>query len=246
MKYYETSKFPRAIGSAGFYSVIAVCLIAIGAITWFAVSRYNKAQQVPDDKPTPQITESNTQNGADTQNGTDIQTPQNNTQSAVPQSSPQPPAESVEAEASAPEVPYSEQSAPTSFSMPTNGKVIKSYSDKALQYSETYGDMRLHTGIDIEGKLSEEIKAMASGTVTETLEEPLLGKCVIIDHKNGITVKYCGFDTLAVSKGESVSAGRVLGTLGTVPSECADEIHIHIEVQKDSKTVSPLDILKME
>ena len=126
------------------------------------------------------------------------------------------------------------------------GTIIKNHSDTELQYSATYGDMRLHKGIDIELSLGSEVAAAAKGTVSEILDDALLGKCVTVEYSGNITVKYCGFDTLAVSEGESFSAGRVLGTTGTVPSECADNSHLHIEVKKDGKTVEPLSVFKTE
>ena len=98
--------------------------------------------------------------------------------------------------------------------------------------------------ISFEGKkLSYEEEREILDMISENTE---LGKCVTIDHSNGIVIKYCGFDTLAVAKGEGVTTGRVIGTVGTVTSECADESHIHIEAQKDNKSVSPLKILGLE
>lgn len=167
MKYYETSKFPKAVGSVGFYSVIAVCLVAIGAITWFAVSRYNKAKQ--QDSPTPMISQ-----------------PQSSVpDTSAPASEPEPtitpttPENSVEAQNSAVEVPYKEpQEEAVVFGLPVEGKILKDFSDSALQYSATYGDMRMHTAMDISAALGSEIKASATGTVTETEDDSRLGKCL--------------------------------------------------------------------
>ena len=44
MKYTSTSRFPRFIGGTGFYAIIALCLLGLGAASWFAVSRYNKME----------------------------------------------------------------------------------------------------------------------------------------------------------------------------------------------------------
>lgn len=230
MKYYETSKFPKAVGSAGFYSIIAICLVAIGAITWFAVSRYNKASNPPEVPPSSsQVTEP------------PVETPTEDPPTLEPLDEPTTEPPVIETENPAEDIPYEEPTPQIAFSLPA-GKQSKGYSDTELQYSATYGDMRLHTGVDIIYSLGSEVKATASGTVKECAEDFLLGKCIVIEHNNGITAKYCGFDTLAVSDGEEISVGRVLGTVGTIPSECADESHIHIEVKKDSKTVSPTEI----
>lgn len=230
MKYYETSKFPKAVGSVGFYSIIAVCIVAIGAISWFAVSGYNKSKK--QDSPTPNIS-----------------APQNNNSSNVledtqPTPAPAPSTNSVEAQTSEENVPFAEE-VEVSYTLPTNGKITKDYSDTTLQYSATYGDMRMHNGIDISAPVLSEIKAAADGTVTATEDDALLGKCITVEHIGGVTIKYCGFDTFAVAEGESISAGRVLGTLGSIPSECADDSHLHIEVKKDGKKISPYEIFKI-
>ena len=235
MKYYETSKFPKTVGSVGFFSIIAVCLVAIGAITWFAVSRYNKAQEKPEMSPSSQVSEPPTV--------TPLEEDESLGESSAntPLAEPQENEPTVEAEASADEVPYEDTQSAVSFSLP-QGKQLKGYSDTELQYSATYGDMRLHTGVDILAALGSEVKSTASGKVKEIAEDSLWGKCVVVEHSNGITAKYCGFDTLAVSEGEEIAVGRVLGTVGTIPSECADDSHIHIEIKKDGKTVSPSEV----
>lgn len=238
MKYYQSSRFPKVVGSAGFYSIISVCLVLIGAITWFAVSRYNKANETP--SPTPEIS-------APQKTESTEQTKQVEPEPQVEvQSTPTPPAETVEAQNTEENIPYEEVAEePVTLSLPM-GKIIKHYSDTELQYSSTYGDMRLHRGIDIQMSLDSEITAAAKGIIKETADDTLLGKCITVEYADNTIVKYCGFDTLAVSEGEEVNAGRVLGTTGTVPSECADENHIHIEVKKDGKTVEPLSVFKTE
>lgn len=229
MKYYESSKFPKAVGSVGFYSIIAVCIVAIGAISWFAVSGYNKSKR--QDSPTPNIS-----------------APQNNSSGSTiiddttPNQTPTPPVNSVETQTEEQNIPFEEVS--VSYILPVSGKIIKDYSDTALQYSATYGDMRIHNGMDIAAPILSEIKAAADGKVTETADDALLGKCITVEHSGGVIIKYCGFDTFAVAEGESVSAGRVLGTLGSIPSECADDSHLHIEVKKDGKKISPFEIFE--
>ena len=233
MKYYGTSKFPRAVGSVGFFSVIAICLVLIGAITWFAVSRYNNATEKQ--SPTPEIS-----TPQKTEPDTTVTEPEIEVQSA-----PTPTEDSAPAQTSEESVPYQAEQEVTVLNLP-EGKIIKNYSETELQYSDTYGDMRLHKGIDIELPLGSEVTAGAKGTVSEISDDALLGKCVTVEYSGNITVKYCGFDTLSVSEGESFSAGRVFGTTGTVPSECADNSHIHIEVKKDGKTVEPSSVFKTE
>lgn len=236
MKYYKTSRFPKAIGATGLFTIIVGCLLVLGIASWFAVSRYNVSKTAP--KITPEVS-----------SYTSSDSSYNNTvESSVPQ-----PSLTSEVNESVSDVPYesksedkvSEEPIPRSFIMPIDGNVSKGYSDSTLQFSETYGDMRLHKAIDIIGKKGEEIKAVGMGTILEIDESGTLGKYIIIDHGDGIKIKYCGFDGILINKGDHVSAGTILGTLGNIPSECSDPIHLHIEASINGEIGAPLDILKL-
>ncbi len=239
MKYTSTSRFPRFIGGTGFYAIIALCLLGLGAASWFAVSRYNKMEN----STNPQSSYG------------EYSTPQDsyNSSTDMPEDTTPPPAEETENTVS--DVPYSEPQEGTpappktekrSFILPVDGNIQKGFSDTALQYSATIGDMRLHLGIDICAADGTDIKAAGSGNVTSVEDSATLGKTVVIDHVDKLTVKYCGMASVNVKVGDKVQAGTVLGTLGTVPFECADKSHLHLETTLDGKPVSPLSALGLE
>lgn len=248
MKYYKRSRFPRFIGSTGFIALIACALIAVGAIVWLAVSNRRAEERKPEteqsekmpsyDEPTPSYNSSADELPPSDENEAEHMTDVNNSESSIPFEE-ETPSETEEAESK----PEPEK---RSFVLPADGSISKDYSDTALQYSATFGDMRLHTGIDIACALGSDIKAAGQGIVTSVEESATLGKTVTIDHGDKITVKYCGFDSVSVKQGDKVSAGHLLGTSGSVPSECADQSHIHIEVLFDGKPASPLKILGLE
>ena len=153
--------------------------------------------------------------------------------------------ESAEETSSEPAVPSSEPSieAPA-FAIPLKGNIGKIHSDSELQYSATYGDMRLHLGVDIQADKGAEVRSAAPGTVKQVSDDALWGRMVVIDHGDGIVCYYCGLENTTVNNGEEISAGTKIGVVGTVPSECADISHIHIAVTRDGKYISPLDLLK--
>ena len=208
MKYYKTSKFPKAIGSTGVIAIVACALIAVGAIAWFALSRKNAVTETPPENF----------NSSQQEYNNDDKT-YNNSTADTPDVSVSEPATDVNQSVS--DVPYeAEESEPEirqekiTYILPANGNISKGYSDTALQYSATYGDMRIHTGVDI---LCE-----------------------------GVTVKYCGMGSINFKENDTVASGDVLGTSGEIPSECADNPHIHIEVTTDGETVSPFEALGLE
>lgn len=237
MKYYKTSRFPKAIGATGLFTIIIGCLLVLGIASWFAVSRYNASKTAP--KVTPDVSSyTSSDSSYNSTVESNVTTPPpvtsevNDTVSDVPYESEQ-------------EESIAEKPIARSFVMPIEGNISKGYSDSALQYSATYGDMRLHKAIDIVGKKGCEVKAVGMGTVTEIGESGTLGKYVVIDHGDGIEIKYCGFDGIIIAEGDSVSAGTVIGTLGTIPSECSDQSHLHIEASVGGEIGAPLDILKL-
>ncbi len=145
-------------------------------------------------------------------------------------------------------VPYTEsnviEAAPSDFVMPVNGNIIKNFSNSDLQYSKTFGDMRLHEGVDLACAEGSEVYAALDGTVSEVTETATLGRIVAIDHGNGITAKYCGLKSINVKVGEAVVAGYIIAKSGSVPGECEDEPHIHIEIIKNGEKISPLSLIK--
>ena len=232
MKYYQYSR--RKNGGAGLYIIMACGLIAVGAIAWFAVSRI-AGNTVPPKNSSSQLTKSEYSTPDESYNDitpSDITSDVANSVSDIPYTSSE--QENTEPEKAEP------KQAPI---MPVDGKILKEYNDAALQYSATYGDLRLHTAVDIEANSGTTVKAAADGTVIATDESASLGKTVTIDHGNGIIMKYCGLDNVVVSTGKKVSMGDPIAVVGSIPSECADKSHIHLEATKNGKIVSPMDII---
>lgn len=236
MKYYKNTKFTKAITSTGFVTIIACALIAVGAITWFVLSSDNAVTETPSDNSQSQQEYPNTDNSY-------------NSVTVIPEEIKEPVTD-VDDDVS--NVPYSEEEPsdpieenPT-FVLPITGNISKGYSDTALQYSATYGDMRLHTGVDILCETGSNIKSAGSGTVKSVVEDANYGKIITIEHLGGITVKYCGMGSVNVKEGDKVAAGDVIGTSGEIPCECADNPHIHIEVTVDGSCTSPLAALGLE
>ncbi len=130
--------------------------------------------------------------------------------------------------------------------LPVGTDIVKDYSNGLLTESKTMNDWRLHNGVDFAGEANEEVKAVCAGTVTKCYKDSLWGNTVEIEHENGMTAKYCGLEETAVKEGESVEKEQTIGTLGIVPVESADSIHLHLEILKNGKTVDPIEALGRE
>ena len=132
------------------------------------------------------------------------------------------------------------------FILPIGGVIKKEFSSEVLQYSETYGDWRLHQGIDIAAKKGTQVGSAGKGRVKKVYTDDLFGETVVIDHGNGIVCNYSGLKNIVVNKGDVLEIGQKIGILGDIPCEIADETHLHFEVLKDSKEVEPLKELEIE
>lgn len=133
------------------------------------------------------------------------------------------------------------------FVLPVTGEIIKGFSDTELQYSETFKDLRLHTGIDIACEAGSAVKAAGDGVVYEIKEDPNWGVTIVIDHGNGVKGYYCGLNKKPlVHKGDSVTSGTQLGSVDEIPAECLDQSHLHLAFTKNDAYVSPLELIGME
>lgn len=232
MKYSESYAGRGKKSGMGFYILIACCLLIIGGAAWFALSNY------ADNGTEPKISseENNSykeESSSYNENVTD--------QPREPQIS-ESVAQSVENE------PYSSEETvkePESenFMMPAQGDILKNFSLEQLQYSATYGDMRLHCATDIACKKGTAVSACGDGTVKSIENSAAYGTVVTIEHSKGITIKYAALENLKVENGSKVKMGDIIGTVSTVPAECNDKDHIHIEAYKNGNSVSLLEAL---
>ena len=94
------------------------------------------------------------------------------------------------------------------------------------------GVYKLHSGSDIGASYGSAIYAAASGTVILAGWNGGYGNCVMINHGNGYTTLYGHMSSIAVSDGQSVSQGQVIGYVGSTGNSTGP--HLHFEVRSSS------------
>lgn len=155
--------------------------------------------------------------------------------------SPQP---TPQKEAQAPAEAQVQRQEDKKFILPVNGKIFAAFSGDELVYNRTLDDWRTHNGVDISAAPGDAVKAGADGTVATVYEDGMQGTVVVINH-NGFTARYCGLAKATyVKEGEKVTQGQTIGTVGEVAMEVLEESHIHLEIEKNGKTVNPDTVLK--
>ncbi len=133
------------------------------------------------------------------------------------------------------------------FLCPLSGVVSRKHDTETLVFSNTMGDWRTHTGVDITTSLGATVSCVADGTVKEVFDDAMMGKCVSISHADGVVSIYRNLaEELAdgITAGASIAAGDAIGTVGeSALCELADEPHLHFEMTVNGAPVDPLSLL---
>lgn len=139
-------------------------------------------------------------------------------------------------------LPASSSAAPAS-TQPVSGRILNSYSGDELVYSKTLGDWRTHNGVDYACAQDAQVCAPAAGKVTAVDTDSRWGSVVCIEDSAGHLWRVCGTADPTVQTGDEVSVGQILGRAGSIPNECAEETHIHLEVLQGEQYLDPAKLL---
>lgn len=232
------NKLKSVLSGTGFYVLLAVCLILA------AVSGYFLLFAGDEEEPAPQKAVS-----APVQ---DLYVPP-----AKPEPEPEPDLETaapapveVEVVPTMPEKPVDDTPViaepPRLVVEPLKGEVLTAFSMDQLVYSPTLADWRTHDGVDISAKPGTTVLAATAGTVSSVEDHPLMGTTVIIDHQGGYATTYSNLQSKpTVSPGDTVTAGQIIGAVGTTASaEAAQSPHLHFSVSLNGEAVDPGEFLK--
>jgi murein DD-endopeptidase MepM/ murein hydrolase activator NlpD len=122
---------------------------------------------------------------------------------------------------------------------PVDGPVVSGFGPRTINGSYEY-----HPGIDIAVPSGTPIRAAAAGTVIFTEPESSsggYGNYTCIDHGGGLSTCYAHQESFAVSAGQQVSQGQIIGY-----SDCTGYCfgpHVHFEVRIDGEVTDPMAYL---
>ena len=100
---------------------------------------------------------------------------------------------------------------------------------------------RMHEGIDIAVPEGTPIRAAKAGTVVIAAYTGGYGNYTCVDHGGGISSCYGHQSSYAVSAGDSVAQGEVIGYSGNTGSSTGP--HLHFEIRVNGSAVDPLGYL---
>lgn len=93
-----------------------------------------------------------------------------------------------------------------------------------------------HTGTDFAASAGTKIYAWKSGTITMANWNGPYGNMVAIDHGNGVVTRYAHMSGYAVSNGQYVEQGQVIGYVGSTGNSTGP--HAHIELMLNGNFVN--------
>lgn len=88
---------------------------------------------------------------------------------------------------------------------------------------------RNHTGLDFAAPSGTPLVAVANGVVTETGYDGSYGNKTVLTLEDGTEIWYCHQSSIGVSVGETVTAGKQIGTVGSTGNVTGP--HLHLEVR---------------
>lgn len=119
------------------------------------------------------------------------------------------------------------------YSWPVKGKIIKNFeSGKKGQ-----------TGIKISAPMGTPVTASNNGVVARAQQIQGYGKLVLVKHDNGFVSIYAHMDSIAVKRGDVVSAGQKIGTVGKSGNVREPQLHFEIREKQGKVPVDPTKFL---
>ena len=223
-------KLKSVLGGGGFYVVLAACVLAAGIGGYFLLAEGPEAP-APEQAEAPAsleaaspVTDMPAQTAPEPEEPKIAEAPK--PVSAAPE-----PVDNTPVAAAVPKPVVS----------PLKGEVLTAFSVDQLVYSETLGDWRTHDGMDIAADAGTRVLAASGGQVVSVTEDALMGTTVVLDHGDGYQTTYASLQAKpTVAKGDTVTAGQVIGAVGTTAAaESAQGPHLHVSVTKDGDAVDP-------
>ena len=87
-----------------------------------------------------------------------------------------------------------------------------------------------HLGTDVRASYGTPIKSARGGVVITSTYNNSYGNYVVVNHGEGITTLYAHMSSRAVSVGQVVSQGEVLGYVGSTGSSTGNHLHFEVRV----------------
>ena len=128
---------------------------------------------------------------------------------------------------------------PVGMAMPLNGEITSRFSRS--RFHPILQVFRAHRGVDLAAPAGTPIRAPAAGTVASVGRELGYGLTIEVVHSGGVVTRYAHCRSALVKRGDTVSMGQPIGTVGA--SGLATAPHLHFEVLVHGRAVDPIKFI---
>jgi len=102
------------------------------------------------------------------------------------------------------------------------------------------GYRRMHEGLDFKASHGTPIVAVSDGRVSAAGRAGGCGIAVRLEHGEGLATRYCHMSRMAVSAGQSVKRGQVIGYVGSTGLSTGP--HLHYEMYRGGRVINPASV----
>ena len=120
---------------------------------------------------------------------------------------------------------------------PVSGPISSNY---GMRRHPVLGYRRMHAGMDFKASYGTPIVAVTDATVTSAGRAGGCGNAVRLDHGNGLSTRYCHMSRMAVSRGQRVRRGQVIGYVGSTGLSTGP--HLHYEMYSGGRAINPASV----
>lgn len=172
---------------------------------------------------------------------TEQETPESTEETADGQSSEGTETENTSASVQ-PEINFTEDS---SMLWPVSGQVVIDYSMDGTTYFSTLDQYKYNSAVVLAAAAGDPVQAAANGNVVSVVENEETGTTVTLDMGNGYQAIYGQLKDLAVTEGQTVEAGTVLGYVNDPTKYYVKEgANLYFAMTKDGVAVDPMIYLE--
>ncbi len=121
---------------------------------------------------------------------------------------------------------------------PVAGWLTSSFGNRTDPFT---GDNDFHPGLDISADYGQPVLATGDAVVESAGPNGSYGNMVVLDHHFGIVTRYGHLSRIAVTAGQDVSRGEVIGYVGSTGRSTA--AHLHYEIWMNGRLTNPMTLL---
>lgn len=120
---------------------------------------------------------------------------------------------------------------------PVPGRITSNF---GMRRHPILGYLRRHAGMDFRAPYGQPIVAVTDGYVASAGRAGGCGNAVRLNHTGGLATRYCHMSRMAVSAGQSVRRGQVIGYVGS--TGLSTGAHLHYEMYRNGQAINPASV----